>query len=148
MNTVPEDFKRRGRCDDDAGVRPWRLRPRRRLVVESDDASRSPTRGIATVAVALPSCGETGDTLGDLYDDVRACQEAIAEVDGPVVLCGHSYGGMIITEAGADDRVTHLLYVTLGDARRRTVAVRSHRLRAGAVAAAGRRRHRSASIPT
>jgi len=36
----------------------------------------------------------------------------LAKVDGPVVLCGHSYGGMIITEAGADDRVTQLLYVT------------------------------------
>jgi len=71
------------------------------------------TLGIPTVAVALPSCGEIGgDTLGDLYDDVRACHEAIAEVDGPVVLCGHSYGGMVITEAGADDRVTQLLYVT------------------------------------
>ena len=69
-------------------------------------------RGVATVAVALPSCGETGDTLGDLYDDVNACREAIAGVDGPVVLCGHSYGGMVITEAGADDRVTQLLYVT------------------------------------
>jgi pimeloyl-ACP methyl ester carboxylesterase len=68
--------------------------------------------GVASVAVALPSCGEFGDTLGDLYDDVQACHEAIAEVDGPVVLCGHSYGGMIITEAGADDRVTQLLYVT------------------------------------
>jgi len=68
--------------------------------------------GVASVAVALPSCGESGDTLGDLYDDVHACREAIAGVDGPVVLCGHSYGGMIITEAGADDRVTQLLYVT------------------------------------
>jgi pimeloyl-ACP methyl ester carboxylesterase len=68
--------------------------------------------GVATVAVALPSCGETGDTLGDLYDDVGACREAIAEVDGPVVLCGHSYGGMVITEAGADDRVSQLLYLT------------------------------------
>jgi len=68
--------------------------------------------GVPTVAVALPSCGETGDTLGDLYDDVHACRQAIAEVDGPIVLCGHSYGGMIITEAGADERVTQLLYVT------------------------------------
>jgi pimeloyl-ACP methyl ester carboxylesterase len=68
--------------------------------------------GVPTVAVELPSCGETGETLGDLYDDVLACRAAIAEVDGPVVLCGHSYGGMIITEAGADDRVTQLLYVT------------------------------------
>jgi pimeloyl-ACP methyl ester carboxylesterase len=68
--------------------------------------------GVRAVAVALPSCGESGDTLGDLYDDVQACREAIAEVDGPVVLSGHSYGGMIITEAGADDCVTQLLYVT------------------------------------
>jgi pimeloyl-ACP methyl ester carboxylesterase len=68
--------------------------------------------GVASVAVALPSCGETGATLGDLYDDVAACHEAITEVGGPVVLCGHSYGGMVITQAGADDRVTQLLYVT------------------------------------
>lgn len=69
-------------------------------------------RGIATAAVALPSCGEAGGTLGDLYDDVGACAGAIAEAEGPVILCGHSYGGMIITEAGADDRVRQLLYVT------------------------------------
>jgi pimeloyl-ACP methyl ester carboxylesterase len=68
--------------------------------------------GVPSVAVALPSCGETGNPLGDLYDDVAACHAAIAEVDGPVVLCGHSYGGMVITEAGADERVTQLLYVT------------------------------------
>jgi pimeloyl-ACP methyl ester carboxylesterase len=69
-------------------------------------------RGIASVAVPLPSCGETGDELGDLYADVDACRQAIADVEGPVVLCGHSYGGVIITDAGADDRVTQLLYVT------------------------------------
>jgi pimeloyl-ACP methyl ester carboxylesterase len=68
--------------------------------------------GIATAVVPLPSCGEAGETLGDLYDDVDACRRAIAEVDEPVVLCGHSYGGVIITESGDDDRVTQLLYVT------------------------------------
>lgn len=69
-------------------------------------------RGLTTVAVPLPSCGEAGSALGDLYDDVSACHEAIRSVDGPVVLCGHSYGGVIITEAGADDRVIGLIYVT------------------------------------
>jgi pimeloyl-ACP methyl ester carboxylesterase len=69
-------------------------------------------RGIATAAVPLPSCGEAEEALGDLYDDVDACRQAVAAVDGPVVLCGHSYGGMIITEAGADDHVTQLLYLT------------------------------------
>jgi pimeloyl-ACP methyl ester carboxylesterase len=68
--------------------------------------------GIATAVVPLPSCGEAGEILGDLYDDVDACRRAIAEADEPVVLCGHSYGGVIITEAGVDDRVTQLLYVT------------------------------------
>ena len=67
--------------------------------------------GIATVAVALPSCGETGGELGDLYADADACRRAVAEADAPVVLCGHSYGGMVITEAGSDDRVSQLLYV-------------------------------------
>jgi pimeloyl-ACP methyl ester carboxylesterase len=68
--------------------------------------------GIASVAVPLPSCGESGDELGDLYADVAACQRAIAQAEGPVILCGHSYGGVVVTEAGADDRVTQLLYVT------------------------------------
>ena len=69
-------------------------------------------RGVPTATVALPSCGETGNTLGDLADDVQACRQAIREVPGSVVLCGHSYGGVIITEAGADERATQLLYVT------------------------------------
>jgi pimeloyl-ACP methyl ester carboxylesterase len=68
--------------------------------------------GIASVAVALPSCGETGDGLGDLYADVEATRQAIAEAEAPVVLCGHSYGGMVITQAGADRRIAQLLYVT------------------------------------
>ena len=69
-------------------------------------------RGIASVAVPLSSCGETGDELGDLYADVDACRRAIAAAEGSVILCGHSYGGVVITEAGSDDRVTQLLYVT------------------------------------
>jgi pimeloyl-ACP methyl ester carboxylesterase len=69
-------------------------------------------KGIASVAVALPSCGEAGDALGDLHDDVAACRDAIADADGSVALLGHSYGGMVITEAGAEDQVSRLLYVT------------------------------------
>jgi pimeloyl-ACP methyl ester carboxylesterase len=69
-------------------------------------------REIASLTVPLPSCGEVGDERGDLYADVEACRRAIDEADGPVILCGHSYGGMVITEAGADERVTQLLYVT------------------------------------
>jgi pimeloyl-ACP methyl ester carboxylesterase len=69
-------------------------------------------QGIASVVVPLPSCGETAEALGDLFDDVESCRRAIDAVDGPVVLCGHSYGGMVITEAGAHERVARLIYVT------------------------------------
>jgi pimeloyl-ACP methyl ester carboxylesterase len=62
--------------------------------------------------VDLPSCGETEAGSGDLHADADACRRAIAATDGPVILCGHSYGGMVITEAGDEDRVTRLLYVT------------------------------------
>ena len=70
------------------------------------------SHGIASIAVPLPSCGEAGDVLGDLYADVEATRQAIAKAEPPVTLCGHSYGGMVITEAGADQRVTQLIYVT------------------------------------
>ena len=38
-------------------------------------------------------------------------QRAIALMDGPVLLAAHSYGGMVITEAGNDPKVVGLLYV-------------------------------------
>ncbi|MBC5820900.1 MAG: hypothetical protein GIX01_02780 [Candidatus Eremiobacteraeota bacterium] len=40
-------------------------------------------RGIPTVAVALPSCGEIGDVLGDLYADVDATCAAIEAATTP-----------------------------------------------------------------
>jgi len=49
--------------------------------------------------------------LLSLADDVAAAKRAIAQMDGPVLLVGHSYGGMVITEAGKDPKVTGLVYV-------------------------------------
>ena len=46
-----------------------------------------------------------------LADDVAATKLIIAGVDGPVVLVGHSYGGVVITEAGNDAKVAALVYV-------------------------------------
>ena len=46
-----------------------------------------------------------------LADDVAATQLAISQVEGPVVLVGHSYGGVVITEAGKDPKVAGLVYV-------------------------------------
>jgi pimeloyl-ACP methyl ester carboxylesterase len=47
-----------------------------------------------------------------LAEDVAATRLAIAQVQGPVVLVGHSYGGAVITEAGTDPKVAGLVYIT------------------------------------
>jgi pimeloyl-ACP methyl ester carboxylesterase len=49
--------------------------------------------------------------LTSLKDDVAAAKRAIAQMDGPVLLVAHSYGGMVISEAGNDPKVAGLLYV-------------------------------------
>jgi len=46
-----------------------------------------------------------------LEDDVEATHRALQLQDGPSVLVGHSYGGMIITEAGTDEGVAGLVYI-------------------------------------
>ena len=46
-----------------------------------------------------------------MADDVAAAKRAIAQMDGPVLLVAHSYGGMVISEAGKDPKVAGLLYV-------------------------------------
>ena len=43
-----------------------------------------------------------GNPLTSFADDVAAAKRAIAAQDGPTVLVGHSYGGVVITEAGND----------------------------------------------
>ena len=43
--------------------------------------------------------------------DVTATKRAIANLNGPVILVGHSYGGAVITEAGSDPKVVGLVYV-------------------------------------
>lgn len=46
-----------------------------------------------------------------LQGDVAAAKQLIDEIDGPVVLVGHSYGGVVITETGSDPRVAGLVYI-------------------------------------
>jgi pimeloyl-ACP methyl ester carboxylesterase len=47
-----------------------------------------------------------------LADDVAATKRIIAMQNGPVILVGHSYGGVVITEAGNDPEVAGLVYIT------------------------------------
>jgi pimeloyl-ACP methyl ester carboxylesterase len=46
-----------------------------------------------------------------LTDDVAATRQIVAQAKGPVVLVGHSYGGVVITEAGNDPKVSKLVYI-------------------------------------
>jgi pimeloyl-ACP methyl ester carboxylesterase len=47
-----------------------------------------------------------------LADDVEATKRTLAALEGPAILVGHSYGGVVITEAGNDPKVAGLVYVT------------------------------------
>ncbi|CAM2156976.1 Alpha/beta hydrolase [Pararobbsia alpina] len=60
-------------------------------------------RGLHVVAVQNP--------LSSLADDAAATKRAIDAQTGPVVLVGHSWGGVVISQAGNDDKVKALVYV-------------------------------------
>ena len=59
--------------------------------------------GVQVTAVQNP--------LSSLADDVAAARRAIDAQPGKVVLVGHSWGGTVITEAGAADKVAALVYI-------------------------------------
>jgi pimeloyl-ACP methyl ester carboxylesterase len=59
--------------------------------------------GLRVIAVQNP--------LTSLADDVAATKRAMESAPGPVILVGHSWGGMVISEAGTDDKVKALVYV-------------------------------------
>jgi pimeloyl-ACP methyl ester carboxylesterase len=46
-----------------------------------------------------------------LAADVAATKAVLDAQDGPVVLVGHSYGGVVISEAGNDSKVSRLVYI-------------------------------------
>lgn len=81
----------------------WWWRPTADLLLERT--------GVASVAVALPSCGETDADGGDLQDDAAALR-AVLDAHDDVVLVGHSYGGTVIAEAGAHPSVRHVVLVS------------------------------------
>jgi len=60
-------------------------------------------KGLRATAVQNP--------LSSLADDVAATKRAIANQNGPVILVGHSWAGMVISEAGNDPKVAGLVYI-------------------------------------
>jgi pimeloyl-ACP methyl ester carboxylesterase len=59
--------------------------------------------GLKVVAVQNP--------LESLESDVAFTKRAIRDAEEPIVLVGHSWGGVVITEAGDDEKVKSLVYV-------------------------------------
>lgn len=59
--------------------------------------------GVSVSAAQLP--------LSSLAEDAAVVSRLIDVQGGPVVLVGHSYGGTVITEAGANENVVALVYV-------------------------------------
>lgn len=68
--------------------------------------------GLQVHVPALPSVGDAAP-LADMYADALAVRELLDGLTPPVVLCGHSYGGVVITEAsvGPHPSVAHLVYL-------------------------------------
>ena len=60
-------------------------------------------KGLKAIAVQNP--------LSSLADDVKAVKRTLTQQEGPVLLVGHSWGGVVITEAGNDPQVAGLVYV-------------------------------------
>jgi pimeloyl-ACP methyl ester carboxylesterase len=56
------------------------------------------------IAVQLP--------LTSVEDDLAATNHIIKDTEGPIVLVGHSWGGMAVTQAGDDPKVMALVYVS------------------------------------
>ncbi|MCG6204460.1 alpha/beta hydrolase [Rhodopseudomonas sp. HC1] len=69
----------------------------------SEVIPRLQARGLNVTAVQNP--------LTSLPDAVAACERVLARQDGPTVLAGHSFSGMIVTEAGVHPNVAALVYV-------------------------------------
>lgn len=72
------------------------------------DAVVTQLDGDRCVAIDLPSMQRADASLPDDAAWLRACTD---ELDDDVVLVAHSYGGMVITEAGDGPNVRHLVYV-------------------------------------
>jgi pimeloyl-ACP methyl ester carboxylesterase len=66
---------------------------------------------IARLQAAGLNVTSVQNPLTTLPEAVASAQKVLARQDGPTVLVGHSFSGMIVTEAGVDPNVSALVYV-------------------------------------
>jgi pimeloyl-ACP methyl ester carboxylesterase len=66
---------------------------------------------IARLQAAGLNVTSVQNPLTTLADAVAETQRVLARQDGPTVLAGHSFAGMIVTEAGIDPKVSAVVYV-------------------------------------
>ena len=66
---------------------------------------------IARLQAAGLNATSVQNPLTTLPDAVASAQRVLARQDGPTVLVGHSFSGMIVTEAGIHPNVSALVYV-------------------------------------
>jgi len=66
---------------------------------------------IARLQAAGMNATAVQNPLTTLEESVAAAQRALAMQDGATVLVGHSFSGMIVTQAGLDPKVSSLVYV-------------------------------------
>ena len=75
--------------------------------------------GIDVVSLDLPGHGDSEEALTDLYGDASKLRQTLTEMSSPPVLCGHSYGGAVISEAvDRPELVDHLVYLAADVAHR------------------------------
>lgn len=80
---------------------PWAWQPLMRRMADTDVRT-----------VALTTVGGDPSRLGDMPQDAAAVRAAVDAIDGPVVVCAHSYGGIPVTEGLADAaNVVGLVYL-------------------------------------
>jgi pimeloyl-ACP methyl ester carboxylesterase len=76
------------------------------------DTLRPQLTDVPTETVALRSVGDDAASRGDLFDDARAVREAADAIEGPVVVCAHSYGGAVASQGLAGlDGVARIVYL-------------------------------------
>jgi pimeloyl-ACP methyl ester carboxylesterase len=69
--------------------------------------------GYLSQTVELASVGSADQSLGDMYGDAAIVRAAVAKIEGGVVVLGHSYGGLAITQGSVGlNNVQRLIYLT------------------------------------